>query len=517
MLVVWWWRGHARRDALLFALGPLVGFSLRALYLQITFGNSFYVERSYFWLPRWPLWYYLGTFTPQEYLEYVGGLGGLLSIRLFNLLRLPLDFFSDGLLYDTGMGVVPLLLVVTMVAAWPLLQSQTQRRIVVLYATLCVLQVAARMGYPGWVIDSGTRHGATAAPFLLLLAAAGLWGLWQHVRWMRVLSVLLIGYYVLFAVANFGAWGQTLIQPDYRGPVVLAAEWARDHLPATALLMTRHAAETHYFSSRYVVVTPSGSFADMMAFARAHHVTHFFITDDDRKGAPNLLQGLRAFPKNFLTVYSTNGAQIVAIVDDHFPLPLILPNEVYASKTTGRPEKLVDWGRLQPSGTGTVFETLTSSWRDVLNALLYPTPAPKRLAQTVNVRADNGSELVRYDLANTALARDDEVQLTLHWRALAPSSANYTVFVHLLDAAGQLRAQKDAQPLNGVRPTSAWQPGEWLEDQYSFLVPADAPTGAYTLAVGLYDGVTGKRLPLRDATGQPLADDRLLIEGLTIR
>lgn len=519
LLVVWWWK--QRQHTLAFAIAPLLGFFARAAYLQLTFGNPFYSERSYFFLPRWGLWYYLGAFTPTEYLDYVGGVSGALGIRLYNLLRFGVDNFSDGLLYFTDIGMLPLTLLIGVAVAWRLrhqLYTIEQRRVWWLCAGLFGLQIVVSLCYPGY-IDNGqaVRHGSVAAPFIFLAAANGLNAWWETTRRARVLVTLIGAHYALFALMGFGLWGANLVQPDYRGPVVLAALWAREQLPNTALLMTRRAAETHYFSGKYVVVTPSAPFTETLLFARAHHVTHFLITDVERSATPNLLQGIRAYPQYFQVVYSTAGAQIVAIqTNDDFAQLRALPNELYAGKTTGRPDKLYEWSRLLPNGMGSLFELLPSAWSEIFVALqsrAAATPA----AQALNVRAGDTIALMRYELGQVALARGDDVQLTLHWRALASAPTNYTVFAHLLDADGILRAQKDAQPLHGARPTGAWQVGEWLEDHYSFVIPNDAPTGAYRLAVGLYDGVTGKRLPLFDAMGKPLADDRLLIEGLTVK
>ena len=71
--------------------------------------------------------------------------------------------------------------------------------------------------------------------------------------------------------------------------------------------------------------------------------------------------------------------------------------------------------------------------------------------------------------------------------------------------------------MDGARPTSAWNAGEWLEDQYTVSAPDDVPPGPYVLEIGMYDSATGARLPLRDAAGNRLTDDRLLIEGLSVR
>ena len=63
--------------------------------------------------------------------------------------------------------------------------------------------------------------------------------------------------------------------------------------------------------------------------------------------------------------------------------------------------------------------------------------------------------------AVTAEARPGEaVLLTLLWQDLAAVDENYQVFVHLLDEQGNKIEQADGQPVQWLRPTSTWQPGE---------------------------------------------------------
>jgi hypothetical protein len=52
-----------------------------------------------------------------------------------------------------------------------------------------------------------------------------------------------------------------------------------------------------------------------------------------------------------------------------------------------------------------------------------------------------------------------------------------------------------------LRPISSWQPGEEILDHYGFLLPSDAIPGNYHIAVGLYDPVTGQRLPVSAGAG----------------
>ncbi len=119
--------------------------------------------------------------------------------------------------------------------------------------------------------------------------------------------------------------------------------------------------------------------------------------------------------------------------------------------------------------------------------------------------------LAGYDLApaGQALRAGQPLTLTLAWKSLAPASADYSVFVHLLDASGAVRAQKDSMPVDGTYPTTLWQPGEHVTDRYTLDLPADLPPGDYTLAAGLYLPETGQRLTTDKG------DDRVVLTHLS--
>ncbi|MCB0166529.1 MAG: phospholipid carrier-dependent glycosyltransferase [Anaerolineae bacterium] len=86
--------------------------------------------------------------------------------------------------------------------------------------------------------------------------------------------------------------------------------------------------------------------------------------------------------------------------------------------------------------------------------------------------------------------------LQLYWHTNTIPAADYTVFVHVIDANGDLVAQADAPPAAGAYPTSLWDPGEIIIDTRP--IP-DLPPGRYTLRLGLYDPITDQRLPAPDA------------------
>lgn len=96
-------------------------------------------------------------------------------------------------------------------------------------------------------------------------------------------------------------------------------------------------------------------------------------------------------------------------------------------------------------------------------------------------------------LAGYDFVTGEQLDLTLYWRAGARPDTPYTVFIHVLDEAGAIVAQRDVMPVDGALPTTCWQPGEFVRDVHRLDVSA-LPPGAYTAQVGLYNQATGLRL-----------------------
>jgi hypothetical protein len=103
------------------------------------------------------------------------------------------------------------------------------------------------------------------------------------------------------------------------------------------------------------------------------------------------------------------------------------------------------------------------------------------------------------------------IELVLYWQVLAPVPTRYKLFLHLVGEGGpaDIRAQADVYP---HLPTTGWVPGEYLSDRVTVDLPAGLPPRRYSLLLGLYDELTGQRLPVLDTTGQSLGDSLLLQE-----
>lgn len=105
-----------------------------------------------------------------------------------------------------------------------------------------------------------------------------------------------------------------------------------------------------------------------------------------------------------------------------------------------------------------------------------------------------------------AVSPGKTLPVTFYWRATGPIPADYTVFIQLLTASGNFAAGFDAQPFNGMFPTSRWVPNEVIMDTVNLPIPADLPPGAYRLIAGMYRLDTGARLPVTDPAGNSLGD-----------
>ena len=88
----------------------------------------------------------------------------------------------------------------------------------------------------------------------------------------------------------------------------------------------------------------------------------------------------------------------------------------------------------------------------------------------------------------------DSVSVVLIWQGLAEMPVGYRVFVHLVDAEGDIVAQSDAEPAGWSRPTTGWAAGEYVVDEHLLALPEERAPGELLLRVGLYDAATGRRL-----------------------
>jgi hypothetical protein len=117
-----------------------------------------------------------------------------------------------------------------------------------------------------------------------------------------------------------------------------------------------------------------------------------------------------------------------------------------------------------------------------------------------HVTLGDGLRLAGFSASQGPLTPGNDLAINLFWRAVAEPASDLFAFTQLLDSAGQVAAAWEGPPL-AWHPTSAWQPNQWLRSQHVLRLPATLADGDYRLITGLFDPVTGRRLPVRREPG----------------
>ncbi|MBI5031814.1 MAG: phospholipid carrier-dependent glycosyltransferase [Chloroflexi bacterium] len=134
-----------------------------------------------------------------------------------------------------------------------------------------------------------------------------------------------------------------------------------------------------------------------------------------------------------------------------------------------------------------------------------------RVSHPMQVNFANQLELRGYDLDGRSVKPGDTLRVTLYWRALAPMSESYRIFIHLIGQNDRIAGGADVIPARGAFPTLYWKPGDLLRDEVNIPVTANAMPGKYSIEVGLYP--VGKP---NDRLATAMGDDRALIEGIKV-
>jgi hypothetical protein len=101
----------------------------------------------------------------------------------------------------------------------------------------------------------------------------------------------------------------------------------------------------------------------------------------------------------------------------------------------------------------------------------------------------------------------DGLEVSFDWLVEAPPAEHITVFVHVVDAGGQLVAQLDGDPLAGAFPFYLWPAGLRANERRTGPFEGDE----LMVLVGLYDRLTRERFPANGPDGQPWPDNALPI------
>ncbi len=219
-----------------------------------------------------------------------------------------------------------------------------------------------------------------------------------------------------------------------------------------------------------VYITPRGEEHATLAFA-------WRLLEPDQRPVP--FDGRHIFP---LTEEATEQPQQYAVIEhEDFRTRLLLPEVLPGAAIAGQIED--DLSEVYAR----IYTRLPGS------EAARPPMTPRQIS------IGDGLRLAGYDAQPAQVRAGEILYVQLHWLADQAPSADWTVFIHLVDpASGEVVAGFDSRPGAGSLPTGRWRPGWRVLDEYQVPLPSDLPPGDYGLRMGLYQ-LDGPRLPADDA------------------
>ncbi|MBN2497974.1 MAG: glycosyltransferase family 39 protein [Deltaproteobacteria bacterium] len=98
-------------------------------------------------------------------------------------------------------------------------------------------------------------------------------------------------------------------------------------------------------------------------------------------------------------------------------------------------------------------------------------------------------ELVGYRTSPPAVRPGDAFTVSYYFKCTAPVGEDWLVFIHGDGPQGGAhRVFGDHAPVGGLYPTSEWQPGQIIQDDYRMEVPSNYPYKGFTLWMGFWKG-----------------------------
>lgn len=226
----------------------------------------------------------------------------------------------------------------------------------------------------------------------------------------------------------------------------------------------------------------------------------FFPLEDISLAAPTRLDDIQD------AVYFINSHPQGTGVYDGIPLA---ENQVLSALTRGDILRRA-WGKDDGIFRYDIYEL------HLENRFIEPRPnAP----QTGEVVFGDVARFIGHDIGGSLFWPGRRVVLKLMWEVLAPIPEDYTIFIHLSDESSggeTVWHAWDGKP-NQTYLTTLWQPGEYVIDERVLEVPIpDVPVGeGYTLRIGMYNLVTGERVPVT-IDGVPAGDGVTLGEHVVL-
>ena len=328
------------------------------------------------------------------------------------------------------------------------------------------------------------RRAIGALPATILLCAVGFDFVWTriaHANWQsQNARAKYVAYAALLALLGVSAfWSARAYFADWASSRGLFYSFDAGLLRVAQTLAARPREEQIYFSPEY-----------------SEHYTVIWAFD----GRP-----VSSFDgRSILVLPDSNRAASYGIITHEDQQTLAELERAFSHSAL--PQSILD-------ASGQTYAALVTFPAGTRNAIEPP--------HALSIRAGEFASLRGYALMPDAPERGDTLRVRLYWDVTSAAEKNYTAFVHLVGphnpaTNSPLWAQEDKQPGRGTYPTTSWQSGETIIEDFVLKIPPEAATGDYKIQAGMYLLETGERVPL-SSDGARLSDDAVTLSEIQLR
>jgi 4-amino-4-deoxy-L-arabinose transferase-like glycosyltransferase len=165
--------------------------------------------------------------------------------------------------------------------------------------------------------------------------------------------------------------------------------------------------------------------------------------------------------------------------------------------------------QMQPDDLDRSF---TDYWLDAAQLQAWAGETATSAALSAGVANFNNALTLHHAEWLSPIAPGETAELLLIWRVNDPErvgpivppafTTDVVMFTQVLDEAGIPLAQRDALEA----PSWDWQAGDVIAQIHPVTIPAETSPGSYQAIVGIYDRLSGDRLPVLDEDGKVVGD-----------
>jgi 4-amino-4-deoxy-L-arabinose transferase-like glycosyltransferase len=136
-------------------------------------------------------------------------------------------------------------------------------------------------------------------------------------------------------------------------------------------------------------------------------------------------------------------------------------------------------------------------------------PRPGEYPNSLRVNFGNQVELLGYQMSPRSILPGEAITVTLMWRATAPFTEDYSVFLNALRPNQRISAQDSSKPLRDTFSTKNWPVGQVITDVRVLQFPPHANPGELDVEVGWFLPKVG-RLNVLAEDGHEVGSRQLL-------